>query len=135
MIDKPHDGFWFFLVLIVAITGAIGGCGGAAHIFLSGNRPVRLMQVVAYGVLGMMMSLLAIGLLSFLNKIYDLGISWPLETIVGFSLAFGFGGSLLLSGTNVLLQWTTKYFGKWEVNFTARQDHVERRKKRKKKKR
>ncbi|GMQ79403.1 MAG: hypothetical protein BMS9Abin02_1991 [Anaerolineae bacterium] len=130
MIDKPDDGIWFLLlILTAAISGAIGGCAGAAHIFLSQEKPIRLMQVVAYGMLGMFLGMLSFGLLSA-GSYYGFIMFRSVEALIGFSLAFGFLGSLFLSGTNVILHWTTKHLGDWEIKFTARQDTEERRRKR-----
>lgn len=130
MIDRPDDGIWLaLLMLIAAITGAIGGCAGAAHIFLTSSKQVRVMQVIAYSVLGMFLGLLSFGLLA-IGKYFGFMEINSIEALVGFCLAFGFGGSLFLSGTNVIIHWTTKHFGNWEVRFTARQDTKDRRKKR-----
>lgn len=131
MIDKPTDGLWFMLlILIAAITGAIGGCAGAAHIFLSQDKPIRLIQVVAYGVIGMFLGLLSFGIMAAGKNLGLVDIR-SVEALIGFCLAFGFGGSLMLSGTNLLIHWTTKHFGDWEIKFTARQDSKNRRKNRK----
>lgn len=130
MIDRPADATWIgILIIMAAVTGAIGGVGGAAHIFLSRNRPVRHMQLVAYSILGMMMSVLAFGVISFVDQLWGLEIQWPIEAFIAFCLAFGFGGSLILSGVNVAVRWATKHFGDWEVKFTARQDSSDRRNK------
>lgn len=85
------------------------------------------MQFIAYVILGMMMSLMAFGLLSFTNTFLNLGIRWPLEALVAFSLVWGFSGSLVMSGVNIMIRWTTKHFGKWDIKFTARQDGIDRR--------
>lgn len=129
IIHKPEDVTWFSILLLIAgIAGAIGGCAGAAHIFLTADKPVRLMQVIAYGILGTFLGLLSFGLLA-IGKSYGLMEISSIEAMIGFCLAFGFGGSLFLSGTNIIIHWTTKHLGKWEVKFTARQDKEERREK------
>lgn len=130
MIDRPDDATWFImLILIASITGAIGGCAGAAHIFLTSDKPIRAMQVVAYGIIGLFLGLLSFGLLAA-GKHFGLLDITSVEAMIGFSLSFGFAGTLILSGTNIIIYWTTKHFGKWELKFTARQDHLERRGKR-----
>lgn len=128
MIDKPADVTWLgVLFILAAITGAIGGCAGAAHIFLTQSKPIRLIQIIAYGVLGMFFGLLSFGLLAA-GKHYGVLDIESVEAMIGFSLSFAFLGTLFLSGTNVIIYWTTKHFGKWEVKFTARQESEERRK-------
>lgn len=127
IIHKPDDITWLGLLFIIAgITGAIGGCAGAAHIFLMKDKPVRTMQVIAYGMIGLFLGLLSFGILAA-GTHYSLIEVHSVEAMIGFCLAFGFGGSLFLSGTNIIIHWTTKHLGDWEIKFTARQDTEERR--------
>lgn len=129
MIQKPDDGIsWMIAIIVLAgVSGGIGGCAGAAHIFLTKSRVIRLMQVMAYFIIGLAMGIMSLGALSMINHHFSMMIVMSLDEMMAFSMVFGFGGSLVLSGTNILIRWSTKHFGKWEVKFTARQKDQERR--------
>jgi len=134
LISRPDDPAWIGILFVVAsITGAIGGCAGAAHIFLMQDKPIRLLQLIAYGVIGMFLGLLSFGIIAA-GTYFGMIEIHSIEALIGFTLAFGFGGSLFLSGTNIIIQWTTKHLGDWEIKFTARPDSLDRRDVKKRKK-
>lgn len=129
LVQQPDDGSWMLLLfLVVAIAGAIGGCSGAAHVFLVSKKELRIMQLLAYSVLGVFMSIVGFGALSAYNSVFDNPLTLTVSEMIGFSLVLGFAGSLALSGTNILISWTTKHFGKLDIQFTVRKKEQDRRK-------
>jgi hypothetical protein len=128
MVRIPDDGYSHLIALIIlaGISGAIGGCANFAHIFIVKEHTIRWMKVGAYALLGFAFGIMSFAVLSTAIH-FGIKISLELSELMGISMVFGFGGTLALTGTNLIVKWTTKRFGNIEVQFTARKDHEERR--------
>lgn len=122
MIEKPDDHWWMVMLMMLAIVaGGVGGCAGAAHLFLAKHVSLRLVQVLAYMMLGVFMGLVSLASIIMLKiEVKDV------PTLMGFCAALGFGGSLVLSGVNVSVHWISKHFNV-ELKWTLRRDAEERR--------